>query len=219
MKFVATTVMVLCAQLAAFAEGLLLREGESHVFEFTSLPYVRPATQADSGSFSVTFAEGTFLQGERLRLELYTNSLSEPPLSHTFSGLPGPVGQMTVSKIWASHSPAFWPELHGLARVTMLSGNADIVRFTVKQIVNGDVYSRSFTLPDLRPKLLISAINNELLQISWPTNSTGYNLEIATNTTTPIWYSVTNSVTNVAGNFSVIVDKKLSYSLFRLRRS
>ena len=218
MKLVATAIALMCVQLAPFAEGLLLREGQSHVFEFTSLPYVRPATQTDSGFFSVTFAEGTFIDGKRVRLELYANSLSDTPLSYTFSGFSSPAGQITVTKIWASDSPPFWPELHGLARVTMLSGDADIVRFAVKQIVNGDVYSRSITMPDLRPRLEISAIDNDLLQISWPTNSTGYNLEFATNTTTPVWFSITNSVTNVAGKFSVLIDKKFRHSQFRLCR-
>ena len=202
-------------QLIACAQGVLLKEGKSYVFEFTSLPYIRPA-QNDFNSFSVTFAQGTFSDGETALVELFTNSLTDLPLSSTFSGSGGPLDQVVAVYGWRSGSPPFWPNLHGLARVTMIIGDAEITDFAVRQIVAGGVYFQTFPVSTPKLRLGPSALGNGQLQITWPTNSTGYSLEYATNIGAPFWSTVTNSVTNSVGIFSVTIDTGSGSRFFRL---
>jgi hypothetical protein len=205
-------------QWVASAQGLLLTQGQNYVFEFTSLPYVRPAAQRDAGSFAAYFAPGTFSDGESVLVEVFADTLSDPPLSSTYthSGPPEPLGSVALAFGWSSSAPPFFPDLQGVARVTMLSGDAELQGFAVKQVINGGVYSQYFPLPESIPRLTLSAPGNGQLQISWPTNFPGYTLESTTNLATPVWSGVTNGVTNPAGFFSVTIDTSLEQRFFRL---
>jgi len=143
-----TAFLITGFQFGAFAQGEVLKQGQSYIFEFTSLPYMRPATQIDSGSFNVRFATGTFTDTDSVLLELFPQSLSDTPLSSTFSGSGGPLDAVEIGQAWTAFSPPFWPDLQGIARVTMLTGDAQISILRVQQIVDGGVYSQTFAVPE-----------------------------------------------------------------------
>jgi hypothetical protein len=205
-------------QWVASAQGLLLAQGQSFVFEFTSLPFLRPAAQRDTGSFATYFAPGTFSDGESVLVEVFADTLSDPPRSSTYthSGPANPLESIALLFVWSSSDPPFFPDLQGVARVTMLSGDAELQAFAAKQVIDGGVYSQYFPLLESIPRLTMSAPGNRQLQISWPTNFPGYSLESTTNLATSFWSSVTNSVTNTAGVFSVTIDTSLGQQFFRL---
>ncbi len=146
--------LVACFSLLAsctivYGQGVLLGPGQSYTFEFTSLPYVRPA-QTDSGSLAAYFAPGTFSDGESVLLEIFANTLSDAPLtsSYTHSGPANPLDSVALAEVWRSTDPPYFPDLQGNARVTMLNGDAQLDGFNVQQVISGGVYSQYFPVPE-----------------------------------------------------------------------
>jgi hypothetical protein len=68
------------------------------------------------------------------------------------------------------------------------------------------------------PQLSIVANDTSSLRISWPTNSTGFSLEYATNCPASEWFAVTNNPVITADQFTVTVDSLFKQQFFRLRR-
>ena len=71
MRNIAASLVLLASCTSVLSQGVLLGPGQSYTFEFTSLPYVRPA-QTDNGSLTAYFAPGTFSDGESVLLEIFT---------------------------------------------------------------------------------------------------------------------------------------------------
>jgi hypothetical protein len=137
------------------AQGVLLTTGHSLVFEFSSLNYLRPiafpneATQTGSGQLDVNFTTYSVGDGDSFLLEAYADSLSDIPKSRVFTF---PENQLPegiyVGFLWWPGSESFWPDLQGVARLTVLTGSAEITSFGVRQIVGGSVYQQSFPVPE-----------------------------------------------------------------------
>ena len=157
MKALMITVVFTISGVVGFGQGVILGPGQSYVFEFTSLAYSRPATQSDGGSIAAYFAPGTFSDGESVEFAIYANSLADTPLisSYTHSGPADPLTAVALGQVWPNTAPPFFPDLQGLLRVTMLTGDAEFDAFDAKQVINGGVYSGYFPVPEpLTPGLL-----------------------------------------------------------------
>jgi hypothetical protein len=68
------------------------------------------------------------------------------------------------------------------------------------------------------PRLAISRLGSDAVQITWTTNSAGYRLESAETLTAPVWIPATNSVSVANGNFSVTGDTTAPRRVYRLRK-
>ena len=68
------------------------------------------------------------------------------------------------------------------------------------------------------PQLSITTVSNAQVQITWPTNDATYVLEQAASSPAAAWSPVTNGVTSVGGQFSVIVAVDHEQAVFRLRK-
>ncbi len=147
-KFIASVILATFSTIA-FGQGVLLSPGEGYVFGFTSLPYVRPVDR-ETGQFAAYFAAGTFSDSESVLVEIFPDALSDTPLSssYTHSGPANPLESVAVAFAWMSDAPPYWPDLQGVARVTMLSGDAELLGFGVRQIIDGGVYSQYFAVPE-----------------------------------------------------------------------
>jgi len=146
----AFSALLLMINIAAVAQGVALNNGESFVFEFASLNYLRPAEVTDSGSFDANFSAGTFSDGESVLVEIFSDSLFDTPLTSLYNhvGPASPLDSYAIGISWRSSSLPYWPDFQGVVRVTMISGDAQLNGFAVKQIVNGNVYSQSFSIPE-----------------------------------------------------------------------
>ena len=76
----------------------------------------------------------------------------------------------------------------------------------------------SLTVVDSIPTLDIFQVGPDLIQISWPTNSVGYNLECATNLPAQAWSRVTNSVVMNGDLFTVELESTDPKRFYRLHK-
>jgi hypothetical protein len=136
------------------AQGVLLNAGDSYVFEFSSLSYARPtlpneALITGSGQVDVSFTPYSVGDGDGFLLEAFADNLSDTPKSRVFTY---PENQLPdgvyVGFIWWPGGELFWPDLQGVARITMLSGSAEITAFGVRQIVEDSVYQQIYPVPE-----------------------------------------------------------------------
>lgn len=155
MKTITLLLLFCISQIAALAQGVMLNAGDSYVFQFSSLDYLRPIAfpnevfQTGSGQVEVSFTPYSVGDGDSFLLEAFPHSLSDAPVSRTFSF---PENQLWdgiyLGFIWWPGPDPFWPDLQGVARITMLTGNAEITSFGVRQIVDGSVYQQVFPVPE-----------------------------------------------------------------------
>ena len=157
MRNIVASLVLLASCTGVISQGVLLGPGQSYIFEFTSLPYVRPA-QTDNGSLTAYFAPGTFGDGESVSMEIFANTLSDTPItsSYTHSGPANPLESVALRQAWMSSAPPFFPDLQGIARVTMLNGDAQLDGFEVKQVISGGVYSQYFPVPEPSTSALLA---------------------------------------------------------------
>ncbi len=202
--------------MLGFAEGLVLKEGDSHIVEFASLPYAGPSPHSDAAYLGVTLAPSASNDTRVLRLELFPESLTNTPFTSIIQLRPSSTGQLSVTAVWLSGSDSLWPERRGFARITMVSREVEIVGLTVKHIHNGSLYSRFIPVPEIPPRLSIFKVSGEFLQVSWPATAPGYKLQYETNPISPSWHYVTNAVINEGENFSVMIQNNSAHSSFRL---
>ncbi len=99
---------------------------------------------------------------------------------------------------------------------------ATAVRFRSDQLTPGMLGER-FYIDNLAgtvavPRLTMSRVGNAQLQVSWPTNFTGYVLERATGLPATTWTAVTNNVLITGDSFLVASDANAVQQFFRLRK-
>ncbi len=139
---------ILFLPLSAFSQGVLLNAGDSYVFEFSSLDYYGPPQPTQGGMFFANFAANSFMGGESLRIDLFPDLLFDTPSSYTFVMPTDPTETYRATILWSSFDPPFWPDLRGMAQITMLTGVAQLDGIGVHQIVNGGLYSQFFPVPE-----------------------------------------------------------------------
>jgi hypothetical protein len=145
-----STLLVSAGISTAFAQGVSLDQGQSYTFQFTSLQIVEPTLGQHASEVIAWFDPGTFGWGDSAMLELFPNTLNDTPVSTTvaideFSGRTG------LWYPWANGlnpPPPFFPDLQGVLRVTMLSGNAQLSGFEVTQVIDGQFYYGYFAIPE-----------------------------------------------------------------------
>jgi hypothetical protein len=142
-------ITLLCWLSNSQAQGVFLNTSDSYLFEFTSLSYQREAREYESSLYYVNLASSSFLGNKSLLIELFPNTLSDTPLSFTFSSPTDPPGNDSTEIYHATilwPSDLVWPDLQGIVKITMLAGNAELTGFGIQQVVNGAVYSQFFRI-------------------------------------------------------------------------
>lgn len=139
---------LLGACLSAFCQGLFLGPGQSYTQQL-SLQDIGPAPAGLLSSLTVNFSPGSFSGGATVRLEAFANSLTDTPIAQTFtvSQSPDP-GAFTGLSLLLPTDPPFFGDLQGIARVTMVSGDAQLSGFSVDQVISGERYSESILVPE-----------------------------------------------------------------------
>ncbi len=132
----------------ALAQGVIVEPGKDYVFEFTSIPYLRPAQFKEGSQIVAWFAPGTLSLNESSQLEVFANNLSDVPTVSYITIDEYPSGRAGVVASWGYNSPPFFSDFQGVLRVTMLSGSAELSGFDVSSAINGGFYSGYFAVPE-----------------------------------------------------------------------
>lgn len=148
MKFIAALTLFV-AQIAVHGQGVLLNTGDSYIFDFAALTYVRPAGIFDGGStLTVRFQNNLLDPGELIRFQCFQSFSPESP----FGGftLPPAVISETLRSFSVRQWGSFWPypDSPGFLKVTMLSGSVEFQGFSIEQVVGGGFYSDTFVVPE-----------------------------------------------------------------------
>ncbi len=125
-----------------------LGPGQSYTQQL-SLQDVGPAPASLLSSLTANFSPGSFSGGATVRLEAFANSLTDTPIAQTFtvSQSPDP-GASTGLSLLLPTDPPFFGDLQGIARVTMVSGDAQLSGLSVDQVISGEWYSESILVPE-----------------------------------------------------------------------
>ncbi len=134
----------LCNCFAAAAQGLLLNQGDIFTYEFSNLPdrTVRPPGQDVASGASVIFSGNYLAPGERLRIELFENSLDEAPFRTLEESPP-----VMLASTGVPYGPC-WLDNQGAIRLTMLSGSVQITELQFTSLQNDIIASATVFVPE-----------------------------------------------------------------------
>ena len=105
-----------------------LTAGNSLSIGFDRLDACQPCIECreQEAAAYLVFGADSLSAGESMRLEMFENNLSEPPLTSVMAAAPS---------TWAvvGSGPGAWQDFQGIVRATMLSGEVDVsyAQFTV----------------------------------------------------------------------------------------
>jgi len=216
-------IVLLCLALLSgsprASSQVVFAEGDSFTYAFNSTNLLLagsppPPYQPVFGETGVQIHDTDLPPGTTLRYEMFENSTSGTSICTRLITAPWPAGAFCdVDNVWG--------DLQGAVRLTMLSGSVtiDAVYLQVGRFSNG-VYERwlgSF-VPSPAPRLRIARASEAQLEITWPTNHTGFALESRPNAGAASWAPVTNSVTVTGDRFAVLVRAVSAQEVFRLRK-
>lgn len=153
MKMLIVCSILVSLAAVALGQGILLNEGQSYVFDFSSIPDLGPAVSGGPGKVIAWFAPGTMGVGENALMEIFPDSLSDSPRSTRGVFIDEfPSGRTGLPYWWSTigpHAqPPFFPDLQGIVRVTMFNGTAQLSGFEIAEVINGEFYSGYFAVPE-----------------------------------------------------------------------
>ena len=75
--------LVLASSRLVFGQGVLLGPGQSYVFEFNSLPYLRPVSPGETGTGNVVtwLDPASYASSGSVRIDCFANTLSDTPIT------------------------------------------------------------------------------------------------------------------------------------------
>ena len=146
------TILFSCLFLAihsvSWGADFYLSAGESYVFNITSFSFLRPSLPTDpSDGTIIGFTGGNYT----VRTELFTNSLSDPPLFNDSFSHSGP---SEASGFGIQFGFAPWPDFQGRVRITALSGTLILDGMRADEVVNGGYYSTGWIEPVPEPSAM-----------------------------------------------------------------
>lgn len=123
---------LIMAHIPAFGQ-VLLSQGQSQVFEFRAQNPL-PPSELFITTFGLQFAPGTFTIGEDATVELFPNTLTDPPFTFGIVSLIDPSD--TTSSVgggmsWSENASPLWPDLQCFIRVTMNAGDSQLEGFSL----------------------------------------------------------------------------------------
>jgi len=156
MKTLSILGLVFGVCLSSWGQGqVILLEGDSYTFEFATLELDGPETEpiySQYGRLDVWFAD--FQSDETLRIELFEDSPSEPPVysGPWNGGGPPPIGPPTPNPLFVL-VPNAWEDLQGIVRFTMVTGSMTISRVDATAVRSdaGGLMRYSSTVPIPEP--------------------------------------------------------------------
>ncbi len=118
--------------------GLVLTQGESYTFEFTSLPYHSAYTE-DHLAFS--FVDLTLITPDaaEFRFSVYENSTEETPIRSELCK--SSTGYLEPA------SSTSWQDLQGIFQINVINGIIELESFRAATVIGNSLYKQTFTVP------------------------------------------------------------------------
>ncbi len=133
--------------------GLVLNEGDSYSFEFTSLPYDSEYME-EYFLIGIVYLKPAFSVNPSYRFSIYENSLNEIPIRSEIDildPLSGGFGYLEHS------NSASWQDLQGVFSIEVLTGSIELESFVASTIIGTGMYSQTFNVPIPNSFIFISS--------------------------------------------------------------
>lgn len=121
MRYIVTLSFICLATFRTLAQGVHLGAGDALEVGFSQMDCVFTSEpSAVAGTVYLFFGNDLLMPGERLRLEMFENTVSDTPLAvQTYS-------PMTPTTFVVIDSLNSWRDLQGVVRATVLDGSVDV---------------------------------------------------------------------------------------------
>ncbi len=142
--------------------GLVLTEGESYTFEFTSLPYDSEYTE-DYFIYALIRVSSTTPNAPQFLFSIYEDALDQSPIK---SGLTSVDPDFGVQSIGYFNKPEFspWQDLQGIFFIEVTEGSIELESLTAASVIGNSLYKQNFSVPI--PSSFIFVISGFFLIIS-----------------------------------------------------
>ncbi|HMJ90263.1 MAG TPA: hypothetical protein VK530_10625 [Candidatus Acidoferrum sp.] len=219
MKLICTLLGLLAVAQSLTAQ-LILNPGDKWDYHFTTLheriTFSPMGIPANSWA-SLEFDASTFGAGEALKLEMFANHVNESPF-HQVTFTPS-----SPSTITSALDSAWYPDMTGAIRLTMLTGSVTITSVELHghpMALSGahPYYMTNFTPQPVPPKLTIVRGSGQVELDWWTNGSAGYMLESTNSVPGAIWTAIAESPTVITGRNHVSISTTGAMQFFRLRQ-
>ena len=215
MKTIVLITFMLVTVLVPTHSQVTLNAGDSYTNQFATLRLVGPGTQVAGAVLDLWVDRASLRPGDALLFEMFEDTpAGSPILSRT-------VTADSSSSAFQGFVANAWQDLQGSIRLTAVSGSVTVRFFTLQarvlQFPPLVVHSTTI-VPNPPLRLSVTRVGPTELQISWPTNHTGYALESAPTLPALAWTTVTNSRVITSDHFYVKVHTGAAQEFFRLRK-
>ena len=185
MKSFICALFLITFQITAVSQGVILTTGQSYVLTFGSIsysgPYIPPSgTFGDPGppstqgnSAGIFFASNALDDGTSVLLwDIFSGGLTNTPhtvqiVGASYSVPPEAPVAYAVAFGSGPGSVPYFPNLQGVFRVTMISGTAELLGFSVSQIIGDSYYSQTFPVPEPSSVTLIAIESGIILVVRY----------------------------------------------------
>lgn len=142
--------------------GLVLSEGDSYTFEFTSLLYDSEYTE-DYFSYALIRVSSTTPEIPQFMFSIYEDSLDQSPIR---SGLSSVDPEFGVQSVGYFNKPEFspWQDFQGIFFIKVTEGSIELESITAAVMIGNSLYQQNFPVPI--PSSFIFAISGFFLIIS-----------------------------------------------------
>ncbi len=148
----AAIVLILSISPTLTRGGILLTEGNRYEFGFDSLNLIGPETGVDQVGFTAYLGGNALDAGEDVRVQLYTNTFTDPAFySHDYT-MPTTLFAATVV------NSTVWQDFQGKLAFTMIAGSLELDRLQARVIRGQQLYEGDVILsavPEPRSVILV----------------------------------------------------------------
>ncbi len=125
--------------------GLVLTEGESYTFEFSSLPY-----HSDYSEETFIFGRANIAPTTPIRpqfiFSVYEDTLNELPIKSGTSGIDPDFGLQSIFYFEITEL-APWQDFQGIFYIEVITGEIELEAFVASTVIDNHLYKQTFTIP------------------------------------------------------------------------
>ncbi len=125
--------------------GLVLTDGESYTFEFTSLPYGSEYME-EYFIYALIRVSSTTPDTPQFMFSVYEDSLGQSPIKSSLSSVDPEFGVQSIGYFDRPESSP-WQDLQGVFCIDVIEGTIEIESITAAAIINDVLYQQVFPVP------------------------------------------------------------------------
>ncbi len=125
--------------------GLVMNEGETYAFEFTSLPYDSEYSEGSLSYASVVASPASSIPST-FEIFYYENSLTENPIRNRQAGLDPNFGSILFGSL-IDTILAPWQDLQGIVFIEVTKGSIELESIRTATVIGSSLYEQTFAVP------------------------------------------------------------------------